>query len=170
MNGILGKIRESCGKEALSALNHRNAPCNAALILHKLFYLNILLISNFILYNLLSSVYGSVWVKGVGPEHLSDDRLLGAAVCRRPAYTGWICEPHFTTLSCRGIISCCQRGTYYFLLIFLDGFLVFYSLIGVVRGEFLFIGSNGIRVLFSHNGRPRRAGGHSSQDRGDRVL
>lgn len=26
VNGLLGKIRENCGKEALSALNHRNAP------------------------------------------------------------------------------------------------------------------------------------------------
>jgi DNA-directed RNA polymerase III subunit RPC1 len=30
VNGILGKIRENCGKEALNALNHRNAPLSMA--------------------------------------------------------------------------------------------------------------------------------------------
>jgi DNA-directed RNA polymerase III subunit RPC1 len=30
VNGILGKIRENCGKEALSALNRRNAPLTMA--------------------------------------------------------------------------------------------------------------------------------------------
>jgi len=74
--------------------------------------------------------------------------------------------PHFPV----GALFPAAKGVRTIFYFFLDGFLVFYSLIGVVRGEFLFIGSNGIRVLFSHNGRPRRAGGHSSQDRGDRVL
>ena len=86
LNGILGKLRESAGQEAMKALVSRQNMRKKSIILSQSHILSV----NNLAVGQHAPNNGRMWLQGQSIEHIADDGMRWPAGCRRTANTGRI--------------------------------------------------------------------------------